>query len=140
MEQLSVEDWKPDACPKNVTVEEYLATFPKIKLTREYLQTIPLYHAALYLAETTQKVHSSQEWYLYLNEKVDQNGEVLSGEYDVSGNQLRRNVKNKKHMQPKGDRRCYLCMLLDGDFTCSHIWKSIMFCLVTPMHLQRRKG
>lgn len=85
MEQLSVEDWKPDACPKNVTVEEYLATFPKIKLTRrEYLQTIPLYHAALYLAETTQKVHSSQEWYLYLNEKVDQNGEVLSGEYDVS--------------------------------------------------------
>lgn len=49
MEQLSVEDWKPDACPKNVTVEEYLATFPKIKLTRrEYLQTIPLYHAALY--------------------------------------------------------------------------------------------
>ena len=20
-------------------------------------------------------------------------------------------------MQPKGDRRCYLCMLLDGDFT-----------------------
>ena len=26
----------------------------------------------------------SQEWYLYLNEKVDQNGEVLSGEYDVS--------------------------------------------------------
>ena len=57
MEQLSVEDWKPDACPKNVTVEEYLATFPKIKLTRrEYLQTIPLYHAALYLAETTQKV------------------------------------------------------------------------------------
>ena len=71
MEQLSVEDWKPDACPKNITVEEYLATFPKIKLTRrEYLQTIPLYHAALYLAETT--------------EKVDQNGEVLSGEYDVS--------------------------------------------------------
>lgn len=56
MEQLSVEDWKPDACPKNITVEEYLATFPKIKLTRrEYLQTIPLYHAALYLAETTQK-------------------------------------------------------------------------------------
>lgn len=55
MEQLSVEDWKPDACPKNITVEEYLATFPKIKLTRrEYLQTIPLYHAALYLAETTQ--------------------------------------------------------------------------------------
>ena len=53
MEQLSVEDWKPDACPKNITVEEYLATFPKIKLTRrEYLQTIPLYHAALYLAET----------------------------------------------------------------------------------------
>ena len=51
---------------------------------REYLQTIPLYHAALYLAETTQKVHSSQEWYLYLNEKVDQNGEVLSDEYDVS--------------------------------------------------------
>ena len=51
MEQLSVEDWKPDACPKNITVEEYLATFPKIKLTRrEYLQTIPLYHAALYLA------------------------------------------------------------------------------------------
>lgn len=48
MEQLSVEDWKPDACPKNITVEEYLATFPKIKLTRrEYLQTIPLYHAAL---------------------------------------------------------------------------------------------
>lgn len=43
MEQLSVEDWKPDACPKNITVEEYLATFPKIKLTRrEYLQTIPL--------------------------------------------------------------------------------------------------
>ena len=80
MEQLSIEDWKPDACPKNITVEEYLATFPKIKLTRrEYLQTIPLY-----LAETTQKVHSSQEWYLYLNEKVDQNGEVLSGEYDVS--------------------------------------------------------
>ena len=38
MEQLSVEDWKPDACPKNITVEEYLATFPKIKLTRrEYL-------------------------------------------------------------------------------------------------------
>lgn len=69
----------------NITVEEYLATFPKIKLTRrEYLQTLPLYHAALYLAETTQKVHSSQEWYLYLNEKVDQNGEVLSGEYDVS--------------------------------------------------------
>ena len=31
MEQLSVEDWKPDACPKNITVEEYLATFPKIK-------------------------------------------------------------------------------------------------------------
>ena len=30
MEQLSVEDWKPDACPKNITVEEYLATFPKI--------------------------------------------------------------------------------------------------------------
>lgn len=29
MEQLSVEDWKPDACPKNITVEEYLATFPK---------------------------------------------------------------------------------------------------------------
>lgn len=55
------------------------------KITRrEYLQTIPLYHAALYLAETTQKVHSSQEWYLYLNEKVDQNGEVLSDEYDVS--------------------------------------------------------
>ena len=30
--------------------------------------------------------------------------------------------KRKKHkksiMQPKGDRRCYLCMLLDGDFTC----------------------
>ena len=52
--------------------------------SREYLQTIPLYHAALYLAETTQKVHSSQEWYLYLNEKVDQNGEVLSDEYDVS--------------------------------------------------------
>ena len=53
MEQLSVEDWKPDACPKNITVEEYLATFPKIKLTRrEYIQTIPLYHAALYLAET----------------------------------------------------------------------------------------
>lgn len=29
--------------------------------------------------------------------------------------------KRKKHkksiMQPKGDRRCYLCMLLDGDFT-----------------------
>lgn len=25
MEQLSVEDWKPDACPKNITVEEYLA-------------------------------------------------------------------------------------------------------------------
>ena len=49
MEQLSVEDWKPDACPKNITVEEYL-------------QTLPLYHAALYLAETTQKVHSSQEW------------------------------------------------------------------------------
>ena len=73
MEQLSVEDWKPDACPKNITVEEYLATFPKIKLTRrEYLQTIPLYHAALYLAETTQKVHSSQEWYLYLNEKEAQ--------------------------------------------------------------------
>ena len=71
MEQLSVEDWKPDACPKNITVEEYLATFPKIKLTRrEYLQTLPLYHAALYLAETTQKVHSSQELYLYLNEKV----------------------------------------------------------------------
>lgn len=44
MEQLSIEDWKPDACPKNITVEEYLATFPKIKLTRrEYLQTIPLY-------------------------------------------------------------------------------------------------
>lgn len=62
-----------------------LAIFPKIKLTRrEYLQTIPLYHAALYLAETTQKVHSSQEWYLYLNEKVDQNGEVLIDEYDVS--------------------------------------------------------
>lgn len=61
MEQLSVEDWKPDACPKNITVEEYLATFPKIKLTRrEYLQTLHLYHAALYLAETTQKVHSSQ--------------------------------------------------------------------------------
>lgn len=56
MEQLSVEDWKPDACPKNITVEEYLATFPKIKLTRrEYLRTLPLYHAALYLAETTQK-------------------------------------------------------------------------------------
>ena len=56
MEQLSVEDWKPDACPKNITVEEYLATFPKIKLTRrEYLQTIPLYHAALYLAETSDK-------------------------------------------------------------------------------------
>ncbi len=74
-----------DACPKNITVEEYLATFPKIKLTRrEYLQTIPLYHAALYLAETTQKVHSSQDWYLYLNEKVDQSGEVLIGEYDVS--------------------------------------------------------
>lgn len=54
MEQLSVEDWKPDACPKNITVEEYLATFPKIKLTRrEYLRTLPLYHAALYLAETT---------------------------------------------------------------------------------------
>lgn len=85
MEQLSVEDWKPDACPKNITVEEYLATFPKIKLTRrEYLQTLPLYHAALYLAETTQKVHSSQDWYLYLNEKVDQSGEVLIGEYDVS--------------------------------------------------------
>lgn len=86
MEQLSVEDWKPDACPKNITVEEYLASFPKIKLTRpgNISQTIPLYHAALYLAETTQKVHSSQEWYLYLNEKVDQNGEVLSGEYDVS--------------------------------------------------------
>ena len=29
MEQLSIEDWKPDACPKNITVEEYLATFPK---------------------------------------------------------------------------------------------------------------
>lgn len=29
MEQLSVEDWKPDACPKNITVEEYLTTFPK---------------------------------------------------------------------------------------------------------------
>lgn len=85
MEQLSVEDWKTDACPKNITVEEYLATFPKIKLTRrEYLQTLPLYHAALYLAETTQKVHSSQDWYLYLNEKVDQSGEVLIGEYDVS--------------------------------------------------------
>lgn len=85
MEQLSIEDWKPDACPKNITVEEYLATFPKIKLTRrEYLQTLPLYHAALYLAETTQKVHSSREWYLYLNEKVDQNGEVLIGEFDVS--------------------------------------------------------
>lgn len=56
MEQLSIEDWKPDACPKNITVEEYLATFPKIKLTRrEYLQTLPLYHAALYLAETTKK-------------------------------------------------------------------------------------
>lgn len=29
--------------------------------------------------------------------------------------------KRKKHkksiMQPKGDHRCYLCMLLDGDFT-----------------------
>lgn len=62
MEQLSVEDWKPDACPKNITV----------------------YHAAMYLAETTQKVHSSQDWYLYLNEKVDQSGEVLIGEYDVS--------------------------------------------------------
>lgn len=85
MEQLSIKDWKPDACPKNITVEEYLATFPKIKLTRrEYLQTLPLYHAALYLAETAQKVHSSQEWYLYLNEKVDQNGEVLSDEFDVS--------------------------------------------------------
>lgn len=71
MEQLSVEDWKPDACPKNITVEEYL-------------QTLPLYHAAMYLAETTQKVHSSQDWYLYLNEKVDQSGEVLIGEYDVS--------------------------------------------------------
>ena len=71
MEQLSVEDWKPDACPKNITVEEYLAT-------------LPLYHAALYLAETTKKVHSSQDWYLYLNEKVDQSGEVLISEYDVS--------------------------------------------------------
>lgn len=35
--------------------------------------------------------------------------------------------KRKKHkksiMQPKGDRRCYLCMLLDGDFSykpCLH--------------------
>ena len=30
--------------------------------------------------------------------------------------------KRKKHkksiMQPKGDRWCYLCMLLDGDFAC----------------------
>ena len=51
---------------------------------REYLRTLPLYHAALYLAETTQKVHSSQDWYLYLNEKVDQSGEVLINEYDVS--------------------------------------------------------
>ena len=85
MEQLSVEDWKPDACPKNITVEEYLATFPKIKLTRrEYLRTLPLYHAALYLAETTKKVHSSQDWYLYLNEKVDQSGEVLISADDVS--------------------------------------------------------
>ena len=85
MEQLSVEDWKPDACPKNITVEEYLATFPKIKLTRrEYLRTLPLYHAALYLAETTKKVLSSLDWYLYLIEIVDQSGEVLINEYDVS--------------------------------------------------------
>lgn len=85
MKQLSVKDWKPDVCPKSVTVEEYLDTFPKIPLTRrEYLQTLPLYHAALYLAETTQKVHSSRDWYLYLNEEVDQSGEVLIGEYDVS--------------------------------------------------------
>lgn len=56
MEQLSVEDWKPDACPKNITVEEYLATFPKIKLTRrEYLQTIPLYHAACTLQRQPKK-------------------------------------------------------------------------------------
>ena len=49
MEQLSVEDWKPDACPKNITVEEYLATFPKIKLTRrEYLQTLPFRSVGLY--------------------------------------------------------------------------------------------
>ena len=103
MEQLSVEDWKPDACPKNITVEEYLATFPKIKLTRrEYLQTLPLYHAALYLAETTQKVHSSQEWYLYLNEKVDQNGEVLIDEYDVSEtNQKETEEAQKKHYAAK---------------------------------------
>ena len=85
MKQLSVKDWKPDVCPKSVTVEEYLDTFPKIPLTRrEYLQTLPLYHVALYLAETTRKVHTSQDWYSYLNEKVDQSGEVLIGEYDVS--------------------------------------------------------
>lgn len=29
MEQLRVEDWKPDACPKNITVEEYLVTFKR---------------------------------------------------------------------------------------------------------------
>lgn len=32
--------------------------------------------------------------------------------------QILRSRKHKKSiMQPKGDRRCYLCMLLDGDFT-----------------------
>lgn len=86
MEQLSVEDWKPDACPKNITVEEYLATFPKIKLTRrEYLQTIPLYQCgSVPCRDNPKKYTVHRNGHLYLNEKVDQNGEVLSGEYDVS--------------------------------------------------------
>ena len=43
--------------------------------------------------------------------------------------------KRKKHkksiMQPKGDRRCYLCMLLDGDFTCKPLPEDESYILVS---------
>lgn len=85
MEQLSVNDWKPDACPRSISQKEYCDSFPKMHITRrEYLQEISLYHVAMYLAETTEKVHTSQEWYKFLSQKVNQSGEVLIGEYDVS--------------------------------------------------------
>lgn len=52
--------------------------------------------------------------------------------------------KRKKHKKASCNQKatagatcaCYWMEILHT----SHIWKSIMFCLVTPMHLQRRKG